>query len=220
MLNERILLNPNEPNPGFMVYKDEARKVILKTIAGRSECFWVLGKTGIGKTTFLLWMNEFAPIYKIEPIMIHGGEKLTVGEVKTKVEQAIKPSFFSRVFLKKEAIERPVVLLIDEVEYIRDDGVFQYIISKLDDERLHMSAVLSSVDIVDDIVKNYLKGRDIEKMYLGMPSSDVLMEMVKRRIESAGGEGFKPFGKQMVRDIVESSTTIREVLIKLEESIR
>ncbi len=220
MLNEEILLNPNEPNPGFMVHKDEARKVILKSIAGKSECFWILGKTGIGKTTFLLWLNEFAPVYRTEPIMIHGGEKLTLEEVKTKVEQAIRPSFFSRVFLRKKFIERPVILLIDEVEYIKDDRIFQYIISKLDDGDLHLSVVLASVDIVDEIIKNHFKGRDIEKIHLEMPSSDVLMDMVRRRIEAAGGDGFKPFGKQMVRDIVESSTTIREVLMKLEGSIR
>ncbi|HHH77999.1 MAG: hypothetical protein J7L93_02300 [Thermoplasmata archaeon] len=220
MLNEEILLNPNEPNPGFMIHKDEARKVILKSIAGKSECFWVLGKTGIGKSTFLLWINEFAPVYRVEPIMVHGGEKLTLEELKTKVEQTIKPSFFSRVFLRKKVIERPVILLIDEVEYIVDDNVFQYLISKLDDTDLHMSVVLASVDIVEDVVKNHLKGRDIEKIYLEMPPSEILMDMIRRRIEAAGGEGFKPFGKQMVRDVIESSTTIREVLKKLEDSIR
>lgn len=220
MLNEEIILNPNEPNPGFMIHKDEARKVILKSIAGKSECFWILGKTGIGKSTFLLWINEFAPVYRIEPIMIHGGEKLTLDEVKAEVERAIRPSFFSRVFLRKKVIERPVILLIDEVEYIRDDNVFQYLISKLDDSDLHMSVVLASVDIVEDIIKNHLKGRDIERIYLEMPSPEILMDMIRRRIEAAGGEGFKPFGKQMVRDVIESSTTIREVLVKLEDSIR
>jgi len=220
MLNEEILLNPNEPNPGFMIHKDEARKVIMKSIAGKSECFWVLGKTGIGKSTFLLWINEFSPVYRVEPIMIHGGEKLTLEEIKTKVEQTIKPSFFSRFFLRKKVIERPVILLIDEVEYITDDNVFQYLISKLDDGDLNMSVVLASVDIVEDVVKNHLKGRDIEKIYLEMPPPEVIMDMVRRRIEAAGGEGFKPFGKQMVRDIIESSTTIREVLMKLEESVR
>lgn len=220
MLNEEIILNPNEPNPGFMIHKDEARKVILKSIAGKSECFWILGKTGIGKSTFLLWINEFAPVYRIEPIMIHGGEKLTLDEVKAEVERAIRPSFFSRVFLRKKVIERPVILLIDEVEYIRDDNVFQYLISKLDDSDLHMSVVLASVDIVEEIIKNHLKGRDIERIYLEMPSPEILMDMIRRRIEAAGGEGFKPFGKQMVRDVIESSTTIREVLVKLEDSIR
>ncbi|HDH81996.1 MAG: AAA family ATPase [Thermoplasmata archaeon] len=220
MLNEEIFLNPNEPNPGFMVHKDEARKVLLKAIAGKSECFWVLGKTGIGKTTFLLWLNEFAPVYRVKPILIHGGETLTLDEVKTKVEQAIKPSFFSRVFLRKKVIERPVLLLIDEVEYIKDERVFQYIISKLDDDRLQMSVVLASVEIVDEIIKNYLRGRDIEKIYLEMPPVEILMEMIRKRIEAAGGEGFKPFGKQMVRDIIESSSTIREVLVKLEEALR
>ncbi|MDD5778547.1 MAG: hypothetical protein PHU95_03770, partial [Candidatus Thermoplasmatota archaeon] len=61
---------------------------------------------------------------------------------------------------------------------------------------------------------------DIEKIRLTLPSADVLMDMMKRRIEAAGGEGFRPFGKQMVRDVIEASTTIRDIFIKLEETIR
>jgi len=218
MSAEELLLNPNEPNPGFMVYKEEARKIILQSIAGTSEVFWILGDTGIGKTTFLLWLKEFSPMYHVEPIMMHGGENLTLDEVKTRVESAIRPSFFSRAFLRKAVIERPVLLLLDEVDYIRDKKIFQYLISKLDEPHLQMSAVLSSADMVNEIIDAFLKGRDIDKINLKMLSTDTIMEMVKRRIEVSGGDGFRPFGKQMVRDVIESSSTIRDVLIKLEES--
>jgi hypothetical protein len=220
MPTEDLILNPNEPNPGFMVYKEEARKIVLQTIAGTGEVFWIIGDTGIGKTTFLLWLQAFSPIYRVEPIFVHGGENQTLDEVKTRVEGAIIPSFFSRVFRRKEVIERPVLLLLDEVEYITDREVFEYLISKLDTPHLQMSVVLSSTDVVDEIVTTYLKGRDIDKIPLKMPPTDTLMDMMKRRIEAAGGEGFHPFGKQMVRDVIESSTTIRDVLITLADSTR
>ena len=157
---------------------------------------------------------------QVETIMVHGGENLTLDEVKALMEQAIRPSFFSRVFLRKEVIERPVLLLLDEVEYITDATVFEYLISKLDTPHLQLSVVLSSMEIVDDIVATYLKGRDVEKIRLKMPPTDTVMDMMKRRIEAAGGEGFHPFGKQMVRDVIDSSTTIRDVLIKLQDSAR
>lgn len=215
---ENVFLSPNEPNPHFMVYKEEARKIILKSLGGKSYIFWVLGKTGIGKTTFLLWINEFAPHYKVLPVYFHGGEELKFDEFKEKFEENIKASFFSRVFRRKKYVEKPVLLLVDEVEYIKDDNVFKYILSKLDDEEVNLSVVLASVDIVEDI-KIHLKGRDIEKVYLEMPSIDVVMEMVRKRIEAGGGEDFQPFGKQLVRDIIESSDTIREVLVKLKEAL-
>jgi len=215
---ENVFLNPNEPNPHFMVYKEEARKIILKSLGGKSYIFWVLGKTGIGKTTFLLWINEFASHYKVLPIYFHGGEELKFDEFKEKFEENIKASFFSRVFRRRKYVEKPILLLIDEVEYIKDENIFKYILSKLDDEEVNLSVVLASVDIVEDI-KNHLKGRDIEKVYLEMPSIDVLMEMVRKRIEAGGGENFQPFGKQLVRDIIESSDTIREVLVKLKEAL-
>lgn len=217
MLKE-MFLNPNEPNPNFMVYKEEARKVILKTLGGKSECFWVLGKTGIGKTTFLLWIKEFAPLYRVEAIYFHGGEDLKFEEFKEKIEEKAKASFFSRVFLRRKYVEKPLMILIDEVEYIEDENFFKYLVSKLDDKEMHLSTVFSSVDMVEN-VKKHFKGRDIEKIELEMPSMDVMLEMIRKRIEAGGGEDFQPFGKQLVKDIIESSSTIREVLIKLQEAL-
>jgi hypothetical protein len=218
MIEEEVLLNPNEPNPNFMVYKEQARKLFLRALAQKSECFWILGKTGIGKTTFLLWLTEYAQLYHILPLSFHGGEKLTLDEIKATVEESLCPSFFSRFFLRQAVVEKPLMILIDEVEYIKDDNVFQYLIGKLDDARLHASVVLASVELVEDVVKNHFKGREINRIYLEIPSTEVIMEMVRKRIETAGGEDFQPFGKQLVRDVIESSDTIREVLIKLGQS--
>ncbi len=216
---EGIFLNPNEPNPYFMVYKDDARKVILKALGGKSECFWILGKSGIGKTTFLLWINQFAPLYKVKPIYFHGGEELNLEKLKERIEEEIKASFFSRMFKRKKYIERPILILIDDVDNVKDENIFKYLISKLDDERLNVSLVLSSVELVKEI-EAYFKDRDVEKIYLEMPSLDILLEMIRKRIEAGGGEGFQPFGKQLIKDIIESSSTIREVLIKLQEAIQ
>jgi len=213
---ENIFLNPNEPNPSFMVYKEEARRVILKALGGKSECFWVLGKTGIGKTTFLLWIKEFAPLYKVKPLYFHGGDDLKFKEFKETLERETRASFFSRVFLRKKYIEIPLILMIDDVDFLKDDDIIKYVVSKLDEEKIHISAVFASVEMVERI-KEYLRGRDIEKIFLEMPSSDALMDMIRKRIEAGGGEDFQPFGKQLVKDIVESSSTIREVLIKLQE---
>ena len=213
---ENIFLNPNEPNPAFMVYKEDARKILLKIIGSKSDCFWLLGKTGMGKTTFLLWMNKFAPIYKIKPIFFHGGDDLKFEDFKEKIEKNIRPSFFSRVFFRKKYTEIPVAILIDEVEYVKDDNIWKYIISKLDESELHLSIVMASVEVIEDL-KKYFKGRDIEKIQLEKPPMDIMLEMIRKRIEAGGGEDFQPFGKQLVKDIIESSDTIRDVLIRLQE---
>ena len=67
-------------------------------------------------------------------------------------------------------------------------------------------------------MKSHFKGREINRMYLEIPSEEIIMDMVRKRIESAGGENFQPFGKQLIRDVIESSSTIREVLTKLGQS--
>ncbi|MBC7081615.1 MAG: AAA family ATPase [Thermoplasmatales archaeon] len=214
---EELFLNPNEPNPNFMVYKDEARKIILKALGGKGNFFWLLGKTGIGKTTFLLWINQFAPLYKVKAIYFHGGE-INFEDFKGKIEKELKASFFSRLFSKKKYSERPLIIMIDEVEHVKDENIFKYLLSKLD-EGINISIIFSSVELINEI-KEYFKERDIEKVYLEMPPLDELMEMIRKRIEAGGGEDFQPFGKQLVKDIVESSSTIREVLVKLEEALK
>ncbi|HHF56689.1 MAG TPA: ATP-binding protein [Thermoplasmatales archaeon] len=215
---EEVFLNPNEPNPNFMVYKEEARKIILKSLAGKSHIFWLLGKTGIGKTTFLLWIKEFAPLYKVKPIYVHGGDDFSFEEFKETFEKETKPSFFSRVFLRKKYVEIPVILMIDDVDFLKEDKVFKFVVSKLDEEAIHLSVIFASVEMPEH-VKEYLKGRDIEKILLQMPPVDIVMEMIRKRIEAGGGEDYQPFGKQLIKDVIESSNTIREVLIKLQEAL-
>ncbi|MCD6513193.1 MAG: AAA family ATPase [Thermoplasmata archaeon] len=216
---ENIFLNPNEPNPAFMVYREEARKIILRSLAGKSECFWILGPTGMGKSTFLLWLKEFAPLYKIQPLYFHGGDDFNYEQFKSQVDNATKASFFSRIFLKKKYTERPVMILLDEIEYIKDENIWKYLINLLDAVGLHLTVVMASIDVIEDI-KKYFKGREIEKIYLEKPPIEVLMEMVRKRIEAGGGEEFQPFGKQLVRDIIESSSTIREILVRLQEVVK
>jgi hypothetical protein len=215
---EEMFLNPNEPNPNFMLHKEEARRILLKTVSGKSYFFWLIGKTGIGKTTFLLWINQFAHHYKILPIYFHGGENLKLEDIKEEIEKKTKASFFSKVFLRKTYIEKPILLMIDDIDYIEDENIFKYVISKLDEEKLHISIIAASVES-EDKVSEFLRGRDIEKITLEMPSIDTMIEMIRKRIEAGGGENFQPFGKQLVKDIIEASNTIREILKKLQEAL-
>ena len=215
---EEMFLNPNNPNPSFMLHRENARKLILKALSGKSGFFWLLGKTGIGKTTFLLWIKEFAHHYKVLPIYFHGGKDLKLEDVKELIERETEASFFSRVFLRKTHIEKPVLLMIDDVDYIEDENIFKYIVGEIDDENIHLSVVVASVEITEKFMK-FLREREIEKMPLEMPSIDSVIEMVRKRIEASGGENFQPFGKQLVKDVIESSNTIREILIKLQEAL-
>ncbi len=209
-------LNPNEPNPNFMMYQELARKLILKALMGNDGCFWIFGETGIGKTTFLLWLKEFSSLYKLVPIFFHAGEGIEFREFEKRIEEAIKPSFFPRIFLRRKVTKKPLLLLVDEIEYIKDKEIFSYMVSKLDDPDLHLAVVFSSIEPVE-MVKKTFKGRDIEEISLEMPPKEIVMEMVRKRIEASGGNEFQPFGRGVVESVIEKSKTPREVLIKLEE---
>ena len=216
MVFKPLPLNPNEPNPNYMVYQELSRKVLVKSLMSKGQCYLILGQSGMGKSTFLLWLKEFSPLYKLTPIFFHGGKDLAIEQFKKCFEEAIKPSFISRLINKQQVTNKPILLIIDDIELITKEDIFRYILSKLDNPDLHLSIVFSSAKKTA-FIKKILKEMVIEEIPLQMPKKGNLMEMVRKRIEAGGGKKFQPFGGDVVEGIVNESETPREILTKLEK---
>jgi hypothetical protein len=212
-----LCLNPNEPNPNFMMFQEQARPILLKSLMGRGKYYWVKGKTGMGKSTFLLWLREFSSIYKIRPIYLQGGEKKSIAEFKELMEKAITPTFFPRIFYRSKATNKPILLIIDDIDYFADNEIFEYISSLIENPDVQLSLVFSSKGNEKKIMGKF-KQKAIEEISLEKPSKGVLMDMVSKRIEAGGGKKFQPFGMDLVEKIVDESNTPREVLAGLEKS--
>ena len=216
-----IVLNPNEPNPNYMMHQESAIKIFIKLLMGNDDLFWVTGKTGMGKSTFLLWLRKAAPKYNVKAVFFHGGEGLKFERVKREIEEAARPSFFTRLFGRKYS-KKPLLILLDEVGWVDEDEtgkIFHYLVSKLDDPDLRIGIVLSSIHQYKSkaFLIFYFRERYIETVPLQMPPKEIMMEMIKKRIEDAGGKDFEPFGKKTIENIIKKSETPREVLIKLEK---
>ncbi len=220
----KIILNPNEPNPRYMMYKESAMKIFVKLLTSNDDLFWLTGKTGMGKSTFLLWLKKFAPKYNIKPLFFHGGEDLKFEVVKMEIEEAAKPSFFAKFFLRRKYTKKPLLVLLDEVGWVSEEEnekIFRYLVSKLDDPDLRIGVVLSSIHQYKSkaFLVFYFRERYIETIPLQMPEKEIVMEMIRKRIEDAGGKDFEPFGEKEIEKIVINSSSPREILIKLEKML-
>jgi len=220
----KIILNPNEPNPRYMMYKESAMKIFVKLLTSNDDLFWLTGKTGMGKSTFLLWLKKFAPKYNIKPLFFHGGEDLKFEVVKMEIEEAAKPSFFAKFFLRRKYTKKPLLVLLDEVGWVSEEEnekIFRYLVSKLDDPDLRIGVVLSSIHQYKSkaFLVFYFRERYIETIPLQMPEEEIVMEMIRKRIEDAGGKDFEPFGEKEIEKIVINSSSPREILIKLEKML-
>ena len=220
----KIILNPNEPNPRYMMYKESAMKIFVKLLTSNDDLFWLTGKTGMGKSTFLLWLKKLAPKYNIKPLFFHGGEDLKFEMVKTEIEEASKPSFLAKFFLRRKYTKKPLLVLLDEVGWVSEEEnekIFRYLVSKLDDPDLRIGVVLSSIHQYKSkaFLVFYFRERYIETIPLQMPEKEIVMEMIRKRIEDAGGKDFEPFGEKEIEKIVINSSSPREILIKLEKML-
>jgi len=199
-----------------MIYQDLSRKILVKSLMSKGQCYLILGQSGIGKSTFLLWLKEFSPLYKLTPIFFHGRKDLGIEQFKKRFKEVIKPSFISRIINKQQVTNKPILLLIDDIELIPNEDIFRYIIGKLDNPDLHLSIVFSSAKKTT-FIKKILKEMVIEEIALQMPKKGNLMEMIRKRIEAGGGKKFQPFGGDAIEEIINESETPREIITKLEK---
>ncbi|OYT60352.1 hypothetical protein B6U81_04830 [Thermoplasmatales archaeon ex4484_30] len=91
----------------------------------------------------------------------------------------------------------------------------------MDDPDLRIGVVLSSIHQYKSkaFLVFYFRERYIETIPLQMPEKEIIMEMIRKRIEDAGGKDFEPFGEKEIEKIVINSSSPREILIKLEKML-
>lgn len=200
--------DPNLPSPEFLVYKDQTQKLIEKIKENR--LMWINAPMGVGKTTILKYIATNSRRYGLKALYWHYGSKPSLEDFKS-ASRTLFPTFWERFRRKTRAI------LIDEANYIQDKEFFKYLVGLLDDERIHPSLVFAAVTGPPTaILYETFKDRALEIVTIASPSEEDAVNMVRRRIESAGGRGLEPpFDEETTRALVKESATPRILLEKL-----
>ncbi|MFP4045983.1 MAG: AAA family ATPase [Candidatus Aenigmatarchaeota archaeon] len=207
----------------FVGYNKELRRISYHIEENRKFAL-IAGATGSGKTTLLRLIedsfnNEFKIVYFSKPPEMN--------ELTDIFLEKIPPSFFQRLFgfdvsvhdlsdyLNKQLDER-LLLLLDEA-HESDVKVLQWLRTITDqvNEIQLIMAGLPSIDSKLDKEIETLKSRVTTRIDLSTLSKEETEDLIKNRIEKAGGEDFGPFTRECVDEIYEKTGGFPREVLKL-----
>jgi len=206
----------------FVGYQNQLKRLMNHIREGHKVAL-ITGSTGSGKTTILKFIeNNFDKNYEVLYISKPPRKEELVNVFLFK----FKPSFFERLFgtrvelhnlhvyLNKKLGDKKLLVLLDEA-HEADIEVLKWF-RTISDQVTNMQLVLAGLSTVDDILRTRLetlKSRVITHIELINLTREESRELIKKRIESVGGEDIKPFTEECVARIYEVTGGFpREVL--------
>ena len=205
----------------FVGYEDQV-KAALKHIENKHKIALITGRTGSGKTTFLKWIE-----------MNYDAAKLYVSKPPEKAEEFVslftdifgfslwerilrrKPTLYSLPkYINKKLKGNHLVFLLDETHETERE-VLEWL-RVLTDQIETVSLIIAGMPILEQKIKAELETLDqriTTRIALTSLSESETKELIKKRIEDAGGTGISPFTSEAVKKIYERTGGFpREVL--------
>ncbi|MBN2057846.1 MAG: AAA family ATPase [Candidatus Saganbacteria bacterium] len=194
---------------------------IMEKINTRSGHILVYGDKGVGKTTLLRWLtdnlkpNNHAVYIARPPLNFDDMLRFVVGELKGgRFSKTKKISLYDIEELVKKA-KKPLVILLDEAheftaeieQQMRSLGDIQgvnYVLGGLPETREKIKK--DSPPFFDRIVL---------EVYIDHLSQADTKEMIRKRIEDAGGKGIKPFTDEAIENIYRMSKGRPRMILKV-----
>jgi type II secretory pathway predicted ATPase ExeA len=185
----------------FVGYKNQI-EAVQGHIRNKHKVALITGKTGAGKSTFLKWLDSN-----------YDSSKLYVSKPPEKAEDFVGIftdifgiSFFDRLmkktptlytlpsYINKKLKDEHLVFLVDE-SHETNKEVLEWL-RVLTDQIDNVSLVMAGMPVLEEKIKSELETLDqriTTRINLTSLSKDEVRELIRKRVESAGGEGIKPF---------------------------
>lgn len=210
--------------PGLMVgHKDEVGRLV-KNIDESQKYVLITGPTGSGKTTLLKYLsNKYSPLYLPKPPRVQD-EFVDIFRATI-----LRPSVLERIFRRDrttvynlaEEINRkhkgkPLLFLVDEA-HETDVHVLEWL-RAITDQIAGATLVLAGLPVFKETHLSKLetlKQRITLEIELGTLNKDETIELVRKRIESAGGHNLDPFTYDTINEIYKRTGGFPREVIKL-----
>ena len=210
--------------PGLMAgYNDEVEKLV-KNINESQKYVLITGPTGSGKTTVLKYLSSrYFPLYLPKPPR-HQDE--FVGIFRASV---LRASVLDRIFkrdrmtiynlaeeMNRKYKGKPVLILVDEA-HETDIHVLEWL-RAITDQIDGATLVLAGLPVFRETHLSKLetlKQRITLEVELGTLNKDETIELVRKRIESAGGHNLEPFTYDTINEIYKRTGGFPREVIKL-----
>jgi len=192
---------------------------ILDKLSTRSGHILVYGDKGVGKTTLLRWLSDnlkkdnHAIYVARPPIKFEDLINQVVVELKGKGQKG-KYSLYEVEDLVKKA-KKPVVLLIDEAHEVSAE-IEQQMRSLGDIHGVNL--ILAGLPETKEKIKRDsppLYDRMVLETYIEHLSPEETRDMIKKRIEDAGGQDVKPFTNDAIGNIFKMSKGRPRMILKV-----
>ncbi len=209
--------------PGLMVGYEEKITELEEAIDANNKLSLVLGRTGAGKTNLLRWLvshyeDERDVYYMPKPPT----DKRDLLEYLK--DEMLQPGIWSRLFGSyslynihhelHDKMDEPALLVIDEGHEASEE-VLEWIRTAIDHVD-NLSVIAAGLPEFEETLSeevHTLYSRATNVLRLQSLNRDESLELVRQRIEKAGGHSLEPFTQQAVVRIYEKTSGFpREVL--------
>jgi len=215
-------------SPALMVGYSEQCNSLLSHVCNLHKFASIIGPTGSGKTTMLLWLRsqlmaykKFLPYYIPKPPR---SSKNLINIFKTivgfnfldKVRFKNLSLFNLSEFISRKIKEKQLILLIDEAH----EASFTNLewVRTLSDSIPNMTVILAALPIFEKKIEVELPTlfmRITTKTYLNNLSKPELESLILKRIENVDGDGLKPFSSNSIDRIYEITGGFPREVIKM-----
>ena len=210
-------------DPKLFVGYDEQVKAALKHIENKHKVALIIGRTGAGKTTFLKWVENN-----------YNASKLYVSKPPENPNEFVSLftdlfgfSFWERLmrkspnlynlpnYINKKLKGQHLVFLLDETHETNKD-VLEWL-RVLSDQIDNISLVMAGMPVLEEKMSELetLDQRITTRITLVSLDKNETKELIKKRIESAGGRGILPFTDDAIDMIYKRTGGFPREVLKL-----
>lgn len=215
-------------SPSLMVGYSEQCDSLLSHVINLNKFAWVIGPTGAGKTTMLLWLRsqlmaykKFLPYYVSKPPkssknLINIFKSILGYNFLDKVRSRDLSLFNLSMFLNRKLKKKHLVLLVDEAHEASTTNLEW--VRTLADSVPNMTIILAALPVFEKKLETRLPTlfmRMTTKTYLNNLSKPEVESLIFRRIENVNGDTLKPFSAGSVDRIYEITGGFPREIIKI-----
>jgi len=203
----------------FTGYREEVKSIVEK-INSRSGHILITGPLGAGKTTLLRWLdnyliNDFCAVYAPRPPQ-EFNQLIKLIMEKMGVSRWKKKDFdiYHLNQLQKELGKNLIILLDEAHEFTLEVEKPLRTLGDLDKIKLVMAGLPETKEKFKTEIRP-LYERLVLRVELSPLEKEEIKNLLKNRIESAGGMGFHPFTEDALDKIYELSAGLPRAAVKL-----
>ncbi len=201
-----------QPLHEFIVIEKEKKSALNHFLVKGEDFGTITGDAGAGKTAFLHWIKWELDTHHPEVIacLIDSNEKkITESVLRKKLmipflnmyQKTVSRPFEDMkneeviAYIKEKTGKKPLVILIDEPQNINEKAM--EILAALQKTGMKIQVIVAGQK--EDLKKSDIKGKDNLKFDLNGFDTELITQLLSKRIESVGGAGTYPFDQQSIK---------------------